>query len=153
MASKISYVGTRKTRNATYTPAARGGMLSAAERELRRFTKPQKINEAWWSRQLGFNQDYGKLTNGDTPWDTLRVMMSRNANEGKGVGSRFVRFKNGFITRSKYDQDPRWCRANYGKPVVAKRLPALKKKGLLTVCTTTCQCCGKKNDHVWYEAA
>ncbi len=47
MASKIIYVGTRKTRDAKYTPAAQGGMLLAAARELARFTKPQKINQAW----------------------------------------------------------------------------------------------------------
>jgi len=151
--SKISYVGTRVTRNAKYTPAAKNGMLDAAERELRRFTKPQRINENWWSRQLGFREDYGKLTNGETPWATLRVMMTRNADDGRGKGTRFVRFEAGFVARSKFDQDPAWYRREYGKPVTSKRKPALKKQGVLTVCTTTCQCCGRKNDHVWYEAA
>jgi len=151
--TRITYVGTRKTRNASYTPAARGGMLNAAERELKRFTIPQKITEKWWDNQLGFRCDYGNLTNGDTPWATLRVMMTRDSNDGKGTGKRFVRFNAGFVTRAKYDQNRRLYKSTYGSPVVSKRLPSVKKRGDLTVCTTTCGGCGCKNDHIFYEAA
>lgn len=153
MASKITYVGTRRTRDASYTPAARGGMLNAAHCELRPFSKPQRIDKTWWERKLGFRQDYGCLTNGETPWATLRVMMTRDADAGKGVGKRFVRFKAGFVTRTKYNQNRQWYHTGYGPPVVSKRQSALKQRGELTCCTTTCQSCGRKNDHVWHEAA
>ncbi len=115
------------------------------------FTKPQRITENWWDKRLGFRLDYGNLTNGETPWATLRVMMTRDANAGKGVGARFVRFRGGFVTRNKYDKDRRGYHASYGRPIVSKRQPALKQRGIHTICTTTCQSCGLKNDHIWYE--
>ncbi len=153
MASKLTYLGSRRTRNASYTPAARGGMLLAAERELRAFSKPQTINKTWWEKRLGFRRDYQNLTNGITPWATLRVMMIRNADEGKGIGTRFVRFKAGIVARKKYDQKRRWYRATYGTPMVSTPKSPLKQYGCLTIVTATCNCCDGKNDHAWYEAA
>lgn len=149
--SRITYVGTRKTRDARYTPAARQGMLDMADRELRRFMKPQKITEHWWIKQLGFQEVY--ITNGETPWATLRVMMTRNSDEGQGKGTRFVRFEHGFVARSKFDQNSKWYRREYGPPIISKRKPSVKKQGNMIVCTSSCQSCGNKNDHVFYEAA
>ena len=147
----MEYVGTRKTRDAQYTPAANNGMLKAAEREMRRLSTPQRIGKDFWERNLGFREDYGHLSNGTTPWATLRVMMVRDADEGAGVGKWFVRLRAGFVHVNKFTKDPAGYIRKYGRPIVSQRRPArLRHKDCLTMVPRPVSIVDK-NDQVWLE--